>query len=490
MNKLTKKMVLMIAVVMVLVAAVALPAQYFISKNAVESQAQQNALEVVSELEVILQEPVYVYDKPLVQNIIDAYAQKSSIASISVLDQNGKALASVNSLPVETMSSLTITWDNLPVGQVDIGFNQQAARDELASAMQVSSLIMFSVFAINLLLISFVLDRKVVAPIKQMSDNMNDIAAGGGDLTSRVQEKGDDEVTELASAFNQFVATVQSIIVDTAKTTQQLTDNGHAIAKLRDEMNVQTTQQSGLTHESLSKIEQFNIATKEIAAHTENTLHQSNDALQLSHRSGQTIEVNATNIGELVQSLESAADCANSLKVSSDDIGRVIEVIKAIAEQTNLLALNAAIEAARAGESGRGFAVVADEVRALASKTHESTNEIETIIERLQVEASASFDATQKSKQLVEKTKESSDEIQEALTSIISSVSSINEMVDSVASACEEQSNVSSTVADDMNLLDASASRMQTVNGNLQSLAEDILGHTEELTGQIDRFKY
>ena len=80
-------------------------------------------------------------------------------------------------------------------------FNQQAARDELANAMQVSSLIMFSVFAINLLLISFVLDRKVVAPIKQMSENMNDIAAGGGDLTSRVEEKGDDEVTELASAF-------------------------------------------------------------------------------------------------------------------------------------------------------------------------------------------------------------------------------------------------------------------------------------------------
>ena len=371
-----------------------------------------------------------------------------------------------------------------------IGFNQETAREKLSDAMAISSLIMFLVFVINLVLISLVLDRKVVTPIKQMSESMNDIAAGGGDLTSRVVEQGNDEVTELASAFNKFVATVQSIIVDTAKTTEQLTRNGHAIAQLRDEMNIQTTQQSSLTHESLSKIEQFNLATKEIAAHTENTLHQSNDALQLSHRSGETIKVNAHNIDELVSSLESAADCANSLKLSSDDIGRVIEVIKAIAEQTNLLALNAAIEAARAGESGRGFAVVADEVRALASKTHDSTNEIESIIERLQIESSASFNATQKSKQLIERTKESSDEIQQALTSIISSVSSINEMVDSVASACEEQSNVSSTVADDMNLLDSSAGQMQTVNGNLQSLAEDILGQTQELSGQIARFKY
>lgn len=255
-------------------------------------------------------------------------------------------------------------------------------------------------------------------------------------------------------------------------------------------MNIQTRQQSSLTQESLNKIEQFNLATKEIASHTENTLHQTNDALTLSHQSGETMNVNAQNIDELVESLESAAKCANSLKSNSEHIGRVIEVIKAIAEQTNLLALNAAIEAARAGESGRGFAVVADEVRALASKTHESTNEIETLIERLQMEAADSFNATQKSKVLVEKTQESSAEIQSALSLIIKSVSSINEMVDSVASACEEQSNVSATVASDMNLLDNSSSEMQKVNRDLQFLADDILGHTNDLTTQIARFRY
>ncbi|MGL5472638.1 MAG: methyl-accepting chemotaxis protein [Shewanella sp.] len=490
MNKLTKKMILMISAIMVMVAAVTLPTQYFITKNAAEREAKHNALEVAAELEVILQEPVYVYDKPLVQNIIDAYAAKNSIAFILVADQNGKTLAEVKVRPAENTSDVAITWDNLAVGKVTIGFNQAAMREKLADTMTMSSLIMLLVFVVNLLLISLVVDRKVVNPIKQMSDNMHDIAAGGGDLTSRVAEQGNDEITELAAAFNQFVATVQSIIVDTANTTQHLTHNGHAIAQLRDKMNAQTSQQSLLTHESLSKIEQFDLATKEIAAHTENTLHQSNDALQLSHRSGETIKVNASNIDELVTSLESAADCANSLKVSSDDIGRVIVVIKAIAEQTNLLALNAAIEAARAGESGRGFAVVADEVRALASKTHDSTNEIETIIQRLQTEASASFNATQKSKQLIERTQQSSAEIQQALSSIIHSVSSINTMVDSVASACEEQSNVSSTVTDDMHRLNSSASQMQVVNGNLQSLAEDILGYTQELSGQIARFKY
>ncbi|MCG3723138.1 methyl-accepting chemotaxis protein [Vibrio cincinnatiensis] len=490
MNKLTKKILIMTTLVMATVSIITLSGQYLLNKNKSEKDAAINAQSVEAELSVILQEPIYVYDKALIKNIIDAYAKKPAISSIRVDDQNGVRLAEVDINKVEHSSSITIYWDNLPVGQVHIGFNQYAERAALSYAMKVSSLILLSVFFVSLLLIVLILDKKVVTPIKNMSSRMNDIAAGGGDLTSRVGESGNDEVTELARSFNKFVATVQTIIIDTAKTTDSLKTNGENIVQLRDEMNIQTRQQSSLTQESLNKIEQFNLATKEIASHTENTLHQTNDALTLSHQSGETMNVNAQNIDELVESLESAAKCANSLKSSSEHIGRVIEVIKAIAEQTNLLALNAAIEAARAGESGRGFAVVADEVRALASKTHESTNEIETLIERLQMEAADSFNATQKSKVLVEKTQESSAEIQSALSLIIKSVSSINEMVDSVASACEEQSNVSATVASDMSLLDNSSSEMQKVNRDLQFLADDILGHTNDLTTQIARFRY
>ena len=490
MNKLTKKIMVLVTVVMAIVAAIALPTQYFINKSSIESKTQQTIQAMESELAVILQEPVYVYDKSLIQNIIDAYVQKSLISSIKVNDQNGKELAQVNLREIESRANIKITWDKLPVGEIEIGYNRASERHELANMTKTSSVIIFAIVVVNILLIGFVLDKGVVTPIKLMSDRMNDIAAGGGDLTSRVKAKGDDEVAELANAFNKFVKTVQSIIVDTAQTTAELSTNGQEISRLRDEMNQKTQLQSALTHESLSKIEQFNLAIKEIASNTDSTLSKTNEALDLSHKSGETIKLNAQNIDQLVSSLESAAECANSLKISSEDIGRVIEVIKAIAEQTNLLALNAAIEAARAGESGRGFAVVADEVRALASKTHESTNEIESIIERLQSETKASFDATQESKGLIEKTKQSSDEIESALGVIIESVSSINGMVHSVASACEEQSNVSANITEDINQLDVSAGELETVNSNLQTLADEISHHTGDLSNQISRFKY
>ncbi|NLS12923.1 methyl-accepting chemotaxis protein [Vibrio sp. SM6] len=490
MNKLTKTIIIWVSIVMTIVAAIALSVEYVVNKNAIQTQTEQTIKTMESELAVILQEPIYVYDRPLIQNIIDAYAQKPMISSIRVSDQNGKMIAEVALRQIEHSGNIKVEWDNLAIGDVAIGYNRSVEREELAQTTQMSlSTILVVAFA-SIFLIALVLDKRVVAPIRQMSNRMNDIAAGGGDLTSRVTAQGDDEIAGLAKAFNQFVETVQEIIVDTAQTTEKLNTNGLKISDLRDEMNQKTQLQSSLTHESLNKIEQFNLATKEIASNTDNTLQQTNEALELSHRSGESLKLNAKNIDQLVESLETAAECANSLNISSEDIGRVIEVIKAIAEQTNLLALNAAIEAARAGESGRGFAVVADEVRALASKTHESTNEIESIIERLQHETRASFDATQQSKTLVEKTKQSSDEIDAALSVIIDSVSAINGMVHSVASACEEQSNVSSTIASDMNQLDASATELEAVNSNLKVLAEEISEHTGELSQQIRRFKY
>ena len=147
-------------------------------------------------------------------------------------------------------------------------------------------------------------------------------------------------------------------------------------------------------------------------------------------------------IEELVGNIENAAAVVNRLEKESEGVGVVLDVIKGIAEQTNLLALNAAIEAARAGEQGRGFAVVADEVRTLASRTQESTHEIEEMIERLRAGAresvavmGAALDQGQSGAEQVANTLA-------ALTEISGAVNKINDMNTQIATAAEEQSHV------------------------------------------------
>ncbi|MFA0350628.1 HAMP domain-containing protein, partial [Vibrio sp. 10N.222.55.C6] len=184
----------MIAAVMLIVAAIALPIQFMINQSNVTDKSSQEIQRITSELSVILQEPVYAYDKTLILNIIEAYSNNDVIANIQVLDQNNNILGSVNPRDIDESSSMAISWDSLPIGKVNVGFNHDVTNANLMNSMQLAISILLCIFIASLILISIVLDRKVVRPIKNMADSMNEIASGGGDLTSRVAEVGNDEV--------------------------------------------------------------------------------------------------------------------------------------------------------------------------------------------------------------------------------------------------------------------------------------------------------
>ena len=135
---------LLISIVMVIVTAVALPTQYIITKNKITAEFVELQASIENDLKVILQEPIYAYDKPLVQAIIDAYAQKSEISTIRVSDQNRKILAEVKLRTSEFSVSNEIVWDKLPIGSIEIGFNQNAMRAELTNMTQTSSFIILT----------------------------------------------------------------------------------------------------------------------------------------------------------------------------------------------------------------------------------------------------------------------------------------------------------------------------------------------------------
>jgi methyl-accepting chemotaxis protein len=349
-------------------------------------------------------------------------------------------------------------------------------------------MIVFLVILLSATIIA--LQKIVITPLKSLNELLNDIASGGGDLTSRIPVRSDDEFGELGNNFNQFVGTVQEIISDVAKASTQLENVTEQVRHIKDQTVHSTEVQSSLTDTSVENMRQLDIATKEIADNTVSTVEQTNTAYQVSIDSRKTIETNISNISSLVDNLEKTANEVTSLKQASDNIGSVLDVIKGIAEQTNLLALNAAIEAARAGESGRGFAVVADEVRALASKTHDSTTEIESIIEELQTQAEASYQSTQESKSRVADTISSAEEASTALNQITDQMNSINDMIHLIASATEEQANVTQTVNGDMVELSSSSKALISGSNELEGATNNLLDVADQMAGQIKRFKY
>jgi methyl-accepting chemotaxis protein len=334
-----------------------------------------------------------------------------------------------------------------------------------------------------------ILPAMLVRPIEALRDKMNDIAQGEGDLTARLITHSKDELGQLAEAFNSVIEKLQKSI-SVVKDVNVHLEQGASSLREAASGNIQLVDEQHQTVDQVvTAVEEMHGAAREIANNSNTGADAANDA-QNSVRQGMEVSAQANErVAQLSERLNRSSEAVGRLAEEAVSIASVLDVIRGIAEQTNLLALNAAIEAARAGEQGRGFAVVADEVRALASKTQQSTEDIQKRIETLQSGVNDAVGAMKSGIEVLDETVTDVASAAESFKSIDGAIAQISDMSMQIATATEEQTHVVEEINRNLQSISDYSSRSSDQSRNLSTLAENLKLRTDELSDVVGRFR-
>ncbi len=311
----------------------------------------------------------------------------------------------------------------------------------LLSILGVAAVVLLVIAAVGLLVANTIL-----RPLSLMKANLDDIAAGEGDLTRRLAITSQDELGDLAGAFNRFVDKVHGLVRQITEMTAQLTGLVSQVSEQAQRSETAMERQRHETDQVATAINQMSSAAHEVARSAQGAAVAAQQTDAEGQAAKRVVDGSIAQIHALVNDIRSSGVSLDSLQQDVSSIVSVLGVIRSIAEQTNLLALNAAIEAARAGEAGRGFAVVADEVRALASRTQTSTQEIQGMIDRLQKGTEAAVDAMRRSSDAGDGTLSQANQAGASLDTMAQLIGTINSMNAQIASAAEEQTAVAEEI--------------------------------------------
>ena len=373
------------------------------------------------------------------------------------------------------------------LGAVRVDYSLEQFDNMVANNLMQLSLVKLIVMAIGLVALTWFINHLLLNPLHKIRSIMSRVAEEQ-DLTHTIEEDRSDEIGDVGKAYNQMLSHFAVSLNQVRQAVIQLTSSSSSISQSAEKTVKAANQQRQETDSVASAITRMELSAEDLSRASDNVAQASRKADTDVEEGTDTTTQAIDGIKQLVGGIENASQVIQTLDERSEGVGSVLDVIRGIAEQTNLLALNAAIEAARAGEQGRGFAVVADEVRTLATRSHESTREIEKIVEQLQQGAKHAVDVMTEARDQAELRKQEVEVADNSLKLIAERVSEINQMNEAMNRTVLQQNEITRQVQESiLNISNLSQSTTSDAEKTSQQ-GEDIVALAKTLEQQINKF--
>lgn len=487
MKTLALKVQIGLAAAIFMIVSVLFGAAYWLASDKLAASETEFENNMVANLQVTMAQPIFTYDYEQINAVLSVMLKSAQIYQIVVTDHRGKVLAQSQQNEVVNPSYLAkreieFSDQGNPTGHLAIAFSSLPAKAQLADLLLGYFIQALLILAGSMLVIFIILKRLVVKPLANVVSAMEEIASGDGDLSHRLPVESQDEIGQLANAFNGFVEQIHGTISKVHETSGQLLGDAKALGSLSQTNNSRVQTQLKETEAAVTAVTQLSASANEVATNAKRTADAATQADQAVDDSQRQFDTGLEITRKLASELSRSALSVSQLQQETQKIDEVVVVINSIAEQTNLLALNAAIEAARAGEQGRGFAVVADEVRTLASRTQQATGEIQKMIQQVQNRVAETVAVMQSSQSLSAQGVSRSEEIKLVLTKVTGLVSNISNMNIEVSHAAQEQTCVTEAISRTLNDL-------ANVSGSASLDSEHLAQSSERLFHQGERLR-